>query len=353
MEDSKKTIQNRLKGFGDDYVFMPDATRGAVRSLTTEQLKQTGTTALVTNTLHLTIAPTSEHIQKLGGIHNFLNWDGPILTDSGGFQVFSLIHTGKWKGKVHDNGADFISPRDGTKYTLTPESSIDIQMRIGSDILVVLDDCRKAQVNRKEAETSVKRTLEWAQRCKTHFEDKYGGTEKTGKLLTAVVQGANYLDLRKSCAKELVDMNFDGYNFGGYVLDDDGNLVVREMEAVVENTPSDKFNYAMGVGKPEDIVACAKLGYKVFDTVLVTRNARHGTLYTAENGFPGEVLRIKNSEYKSDLNPIDRSCDCETCKNHSRAYVHHLIKVGEMTGYTLATIHNVRFFQRLIEDLNW
>jgi len=349
--NSKEQIQKRLKGFGSQPIFMPDATRGAVRALTTSQLQQTGTKAIVTNTLHLTIAPTSERIQELGGIHKFMNWDGPILTDSGGFQVFSLIHTGKWKGKVHENGADFISPRDGTRYELTPEKSIDIQMRIGSDVLVVLDDCRKAQVDRKEAEISVKRTIEWAGRCKRHFEDVYGGTEKTGKLLTAVVQGANFLDLRKSCAIELADMDFDGYNFGGYVLDDDGNLVVAEMETVVENTPSDKFNYAMGVGKPDDIVKSHKLGYNVFDTVLVTRNARHGTLYSAENGFPGEVIRIKNSQYAKDLRPIDSTCDCEACKNHSRAYIHHLLKIGEMTGYTLVTIHNVRFYQRLIEGL--
>jgi queuine tRNA-ribosyltransferase len=350
----KEIVQNRLKGFGDIPIFMPDATRGAVRGLTTSQLVKTGINAIVTNTLHLTIAPTSERIQELGGIHSYMNWDGPILTDSGGFQVFSLIHTGKWKGKVHDNGADFISPRDGTKYELTPELSIDIQMRIGSDILVVLDDCRKAQVDREQAEISVKRTLEWAERCKRHFEDVYGGTEKTGKLLTAVVQGANFIDLRKSCAKELSDMDFDGYNFGGYVLDDDGNLVVKEMEAVVENTPSDKFNYAMGVGKPEDIVAATKLGYNVFDTVLVTRNARHGTLYikgSDGNGFPGEVVRIGNSKYATDLGPIDETCDCEACVNHSRAYIHHLLKVGEMTGYTLVTIHNVRFYQRLMESL--
>lgn len=351
MED-RELIKKRLTGFGDEIIFLPDATRGAVRSLTTKQLKDTGTKALVTNTLHLTIAPGSEKINELGGIHKYMNWELPVLTDSGGFQVFSLIHTGKWEGEVHENGATFKSPRDGSVYELTPERSIDIQMNIGSDILVVLDDCRKAQVTRKEAELSVERTIEWAQRCKTHFEKKYGGTEKTGKLLTAVVQGADHLDLREKCAKALVSMDFDGYNFGGYVLDDDGNLVVEEMQCVIENTPDDKFRYAMGVGKPEDIIAAAKLGYTVFDTVLVTRNARHGTLYTAENGFPGEVLRIKNSQYSNDTAPIDANCDCEACQNHSRAYIHHLIKVGEMTGYTLATIHNLRFYQRLVENLN-
>lgn len=351
-EVKKENRQKRLEGFGDSIAFLPDATRGAVRAITTEQLKATGTHSLVTNTLHLTIAPTSERIQELGGIHEFMNWDGPILTDSGGFQVFSLLHTGKWKGKVHDNGATFKSPRDGTVYELTPEASIDIQMRIDSDVMVVLDDCRKAQVDREQAEISVGRTIEWAERCRVHFDKEYGGTKETGKLLTAVVQGANYIDLREQCAKDLASIGFDGYNFGGYVLDDNGDLVVEEMAAVVANTPDDKFNYAMGVGKPEDIVAAAKLGYTLFDTVLVTRNARHGTLYIGENGFPGDTLRILNAQFAKDTRPIDSSCDCETCVNHTRAYVHHLLKVGEMTGSTLASIHNLRFYQRLVEDLN-
>lgn len=348
----KKTREKRLKDFGKEFIFLPDATRGAIRGVTSKQLKETGTKAIVTNTLHLTISPGSQRIQELGGMHKFMNWDGPILTDSGGFQVFSLIHTGKWKGKVHENGAKFKSPRDGTLYELTPESSIDIQMAIGSDILVVLDDCRKAQVAREEAEISVKRTLEWARRCKDHFENKYGGTKKTGKLLTAVVQGANFLDLRESCAIALSEMDFDGYNFGGYVLDDDGNFVVEEMKVVKANTPDDKFNYAMGVGKPEDIFLAAQLGYTVFDTVLPTRNARHGTLYIAENGFPGESIRIKNAQYAKDSSPIDSTCDCEACVNHSRAYIHQLLRVDEMTGYTLTTIHNLRFYQRLMNHLN-
>ncbi len=339
-----------IKDFGKKYVFMPDATRGAVRSLTTKQLKETGTNAIVTNTLHLLISPGADRMHELGGIKKFLNWDGTILTDSGGFQVFSLIHTGKWKGKVHENGATFKSPKDGSIYELTPEISIDIQMSIGSDILVTLDDCRKSSITRKEAEVSVKRTLEWAQRCRDHFDNVYGGTEKTGKLLTTPVQGGNFIDLRKECAKALTEIGFDGYNFGGYVLDDDGELVLEEMSAVVDNTPSDKFKYAMGVGKPEDIRKAAKIGYTVFDTVLVTRNARHGTLYSKD--IEGEVLRIGNSEYATDLKPIDSTCDCEACLNYSRAYIHQMLKIGEATGMTLATIHNLRYYQRLIEELN-
>lgn len=339
-----------INEFGKNYIFLPDATRGAVRYLTTEQLKETGTEGIVVNTLHLLISPGADKIKELGGIHKFMNWSGYVLSDSGGFQVFSLIHSQKWKGKVHKDGAVFKSPRDGTTYELTPENSIDIQMKIDSDILVSLDDCRNTNLTRKEAEESVERTVRWAERCRKHFDKEYGGTKETGKLLSAVVQGANYLDLREKCAKALVNIGFDGYNFGGYVINKDGELVLDEMRAVAENTPDDKFRYAMGVGKPEDIRRAAKTGYKVFDTVLVTRNARHGTLYSSD--IDEEVLRIGNSEYSNDLKPIDSKCGCEACKNYSRAYIHHMLKVGEATGKTLATIHNLRYYQRLIEDLD-
>lgn len=326
--------------------FMPDATRGAVRNITTKQLKETGTKAIVTNTLHLLIHPGPDIIYKLGGIKKMMGWDGIVLTDSGGFQVFSLIHSKKWKGKVHENGATFKSPKEGNIYELTPESSIDIQMKIGSDVLVTLDDCRDTGLTKQEAEESVTRSVEWARRCKSHFEEKYGGKKETGKLLTCVVQGANYLDLRERCAKELVDIGFDGYNFGGFVIDKQGDLVVEEMQAVIENVPEDTIRYAMGVGKPQDIVAAFKLGYNLFDTVLVTRNARHGTLYTSQ----GEI-RIENSEMALDNRPVDPDCDCECCKNYSRAYLHHMLKAKEATGKTLATIHNLTYYQKLVQGL--
>ena len=331
----------------EKYFFMPDATRGAVRNLTTRQLQETGTKALVTNTLHLLIHPGPDIIQKLGGIKKMMGWDGILFSDSGGFQVFSLIHSKKWKGKIHENGATFKSPKEGNTYELTPETSIDIQVKIGSDVLVTLDVCRHTGISRKEAEESVSRTIKWAQRCKTHFEDEYGGTEKTGKLLTCVVQGSNFLDLRRECAKELVDIGFDGYNFGGYVVDDKGNLVVDEMEAVIQSVPEDTIRYAMGLGTPEDIQKAAEIGYNLFDTVLVTRNARHGTVYTSEG-----ILRVKNSDMALDERPIDPNCDCECCSNYSRAYIHHMLKNKEATALTLLTIHNLTHYQRLIAQLN-
>ncbi|MDY0096923.1 MAG: tRNA guanosine(34) transglycosylase Tgt, partial [Candidatus Dojkabacteria bacterium] len=319
--------------------FMPDATRGAVRYLTTKQLEETGTKALVTNTLHLLVHPGPDVIQQLGGIKKMMGWNGIVFTDSGGFQVFSLLHSKKWKGKVHENGATFKSPKEGNTYELTPESSIDIQMKIDSDVLVTLDDCRDTNLSRKEAEQSVERTLKWAVRCKDRFNKEYGGTKKTGKLLTAVVQGANFPDLRSYCAKELVKIGFDGYNFGGYVVDEEGELVVDEMTAVIESIPSDTIRYAMGVGKPEDIIRAAKIGYNLFDTVLVTRNARHGTVYTSEG-----IVRIKNSDMSLDMRPVDSECNCECCQNYSRAYLHHMLKNGEATALTLLTIHNLTFY---------
>lgn len=327
--------------------FMPDATRGAVRYLTTKQLEETGTEAIVTNTLHLLIHPGAEKIERLGGLKKMMGWGGILLTDSGGFQVFSLIHSKKWKGKVHSDGAIFKSPREGNVYELTPESSIDIQMRIGSDVLVCLDDCRKTGLTRYEAEESVERTVRWARRCKDHFNNVYGGTAKTGKLLTCVVQGANFPDLRAECARALVEIGFDGYNFGGFVVDNKGQLVEDEMRAVIENVPRDTIRYAMGVGKPDDIVKAAEIGYNLFDTVLVTRNARHGTLYTSQ----GEI-RIGNSRMSLDESPVDPECGCECCRNYSRAYLHHMMKNNEATAQTLATIHNLTYYQKLIKGLS-
>ncbi len=333
--------------FGEKPIFMPDATRGAVRHLTTSQLKSTGTTHMVVNTLHLMISPGADVVSELGGIKSLMNFDGTVLSDSGGFQVFSLLHTKKWKGKIDENGATFKSPRDGKTFVLTPESSIDVQALLDTDVMVCLDDCRDATISRAEAELSVKRTIEWARRAKEHFLKK--GLDKKGKLLSCVIQGANHLDLREYCAKELSKIGFDGYNFGGYVVDENGKLVVEEMKVVLENTPDDKFKYAMGVGKPEDIVKGYEIGYMVFDTVLPTRNARHGTLYSFSE--EGGIVRVTSSKYAKDLRPIDDTCDCEACVNHSRAYIYHLIRNDEATGKTLATIHNLRHYQRLVERL--
>lgn len=342
-------LKYNIDEFGKTPIFLPDATRGAVRFVTTEQLKNTETKGVVINTLHLLINIGPEKIMELGGMHRFMNWDGYILSDSGGFQVFSLLHSKKWQGKVDKDGATFRAPIDGTIHVLTPESSIDIQMALDSDILVVLDDCRSADVTRNDAEISVKRTIEWAYRAKNHFEKKYGGRAKTNKLISAVVQGGSYEDLRMSCANELVKIGFDGYNFGGFVIDGEGELVRNQLKVVAQNTPIDKFKYAMGIGKPQDILEAYNLGYKVFDTVLVTRNARHGTLYSFDNVDDNYILRIKNSRYNNELQPIDSTCDCDACQNYSRAYFHNMLKSNEASAISLMSVHNLRFYQRWID----
>ncbi len=336
--------------FGKELIFLPDGTKGAIKFLTTEQIKETGTEGIVVNTLHLLINLGTEKLEKLGGLKKIMNWNGYLLSDSGGFQVYSLIHSKKWKGKIDENGVMFKAPNSGLKYELTPETSIDIQLAIESDILVCLDDCRFTDISLKEAQISVKRTLDWAYRCKVHFEKRKKEEKHKNKKLSAVVQGAGYLDLRLKCAKELISMGFDGYNFGGYVVDREGKLVKNELETVVSELPKEKFKYVMGVGKPNDIIECAKMGYTVFDTVLVTRNARHGTVYSFDE--EGYVLKVKNAPYSKDERPMDSTCDCEACKNHSRAYINYLLKIKEPTGYTLATIHNLRFYQRLIKSLS-
>ena len=338
----------KLKDFGKKYIFMPDATQGSVKFIDSYQLRSTQTKAVVVNTLHLAFNLGLDRMYKLGGIHSFMNWNGIVLSDSGGFQVFSLIHSSAWRGKVTHAGVEFKHPNTGDKINLTPEFSLDMQIAIDSDVCVVLDDCRDANITRKEAEESVERTLQWAYRSKKYWGKKYSGKNK---LLSAVVQGAQYKDLREYCAKELSKMDFDGYNFGGFVVDKEGNLVEEQLKIVIENTPKDKFHYAMGIGKPLDIVKVAKLGYKVFDTVLVTRNARHGTLYVADLD-EGIQINIRNEKFSEDQTPIDSSCDCFTCQNYSKAYIRHLLRQHEGVGYMLASIHNLRFYQRLMQALN-
>ena len=337
----------KVSDFGKSYIFLPDATQGSVKYVDSRSLWEIGTKGVVVNTLHLAFNLGLERMHRLGGIHKLMDWNGIVLSDSGGFQVFSLIHRKAWHGKISDEGAEFKHPNTGQKIYLTPEFSLDMQMAIGSDICVVLDDCRDANISRHEAEESVERTIKWAYRSKKYWDKKYA---QKGKLLSAVVQGAQFLDLREYCAKELTKIGFDGYNFGGFVVDD-GNLVEDELRLVAQNTPEDKFRYGMGIGKPLDIVKAASLGYKVFDTVLVTRNARHGTLYVGDREDSIKI-NIRNEQFAEDFSPIDTTCDCFACTHFSKAYVRHLLRQKEGVGYMLASIHNLRFYQRLTNSLN-
>ncbi len=324
-------------------IFMPDATLGSVRTLTSDQIEATGTKMLVVNTFHLFTTQGPENMRKLGGIKKLMNWSGRVLSDSGGFQVYSLIHKKANLGKITQYGAYFKSPVDGRSLCLTPENSVDMQMALNTDVLIALDDCRFSEISKKEAEESVNTTTQWSRRAKEHFLKVYGKEAKDKKIF-AVVHGGNFPDLREKSLKELMEIGFDGYCFGGWPIDANGNLVEEILSLTASKMPDDKPKYAMGIGQPEDIQKCLKMGYNMFDCVLPTRNARHGLLYTSE----GRV-RISESKYKLDLTPPDPKCDCYTCKNYTRAYLHHLLKAKESTGKTLATIHNLHFYQSILD----
>jgi queuine tRNA-ribosyltransferase len=248
-------------------------------------------------------------------------------------------------GKITPFGAYFRSPVSGDKCLLTPEISIDMQIALDSDVLIALDDCRHSDVSRKDAEESVKMTTMWAGRAMNHFLKDFSRYREQKKIF-AVVQGGNFKDLREKSAKELMKMGFDGYCFGGWPMDGEHHLVEDILAYTAEMLPSDRPKYAMGIGTPENIQTCVQMGYNMFDCVLPTRNARHGLLYTSEGR-----IRITESKFKLDQSPIDPNCSCFACKNHSRAYIHHLLKNGEATGRTLATIHNVTFYADLMRKL--
>lgn len=323
-------------------VFMPDATLGTVRAVTSDQIVATGTKAIVVNTFHLFTTLGISDMSELGGIKKLMKWDGVVVSDSGGFQVYSLIHNKANMGRVTQYGAYFTSPRDGKKMCLTPENSIDMQMAIDSDVLIALDDCRFSEVSEKEAEESVIRTTDWSRRAKLHLLKKYGG-KAHDKRLFAVVHGGSFEKLRQRSAKELIEIGFDGYCFGGWPVDSNGVLVKDILTATTKMLPNDKPKYAMGIGQPEDIEACIAMGYNMFDCVLPTRNARHGLFYTSEGR-----LRITESKFRLSKKPVDPKCACYTCKNFTRAYLHHLFKTKELTGKTLATIHNLTYYQSLV-----
>ena len=324
---------------------MPDATLGAVRALTTSQLEETGTRMIVVNTLHLLLSLGQERMRELGGVKKVMDWKGSVLSDSGGFQVYSLIHKNPKMGKITQYGAYFTSPRDGAETLLTPEISIDMQIAIGSDVLVVLDDCHPNVKDKEDTRKSVELTTSWARRAKDHLTEKYPDVAKKKKLF-AVIQGGAYSDMRKMSAEMLMEIGFDGYGFGGWPLDEEGGLLVDLLGEVSELIPDNVPAYAMGIGTPGDIRTCVQLGYQLFDCVIPTRNARHGLLYTRE----GEI-RITRAEYSVDAAPLDASCPCETCKRHSRAYLHHLFRSREATAKTLSTIHNLTYYSTLMREM--
>ena len=316
-------------------MFMPVGTLATVKTLTPEQVKECNSAVILSNTYHLWLRPGEDIVKSAGGLHKFMNYDGPILTDSGGFQVFSLA-----KPKdITEEGVKFKSHIDGANLFLTPELSIEIQNKLDSDIAMSFDECIPYPADYEYAKRSTERTLRWAKRGKENFKNE-------NQSLFGIVQGGEYTDLREFSAKETVKIGFDGYSIGGTSVGEDKETMYKMIDDGIRYLPSDKPRYLMGVGEPIDIIEGVIRGIDMFDCVLPTRIARHGNAFT-RNG----KINIKNSKYKADFTPIEENCDCYACKNYTKAYIRHLIICGESLGGTLLSIHNIRFLIKLTEEL--
>lgn len=345
--------------------FMPDATRASVRGITPEEIGAAGIGALVVNTYHLMLQPGEALVAKAGGIHRFMGWDGPTLSDSGGYQVYSLIHRNPEMGRITEDGAEFKSVLDGSKHLLTPERAIRIQFDLGVDMMVCLDDPRPNGVPESEATEAVERTIRWAKRCKEEYDRQVverGLTDENRPLLFGVVQGGMFVGLREHCARELALIGFDGYGFGGRHVDEEGVFLEEIVAKTAAAIPEDALRFALGIGTPEDIVRCYRLGWDMFDCVIPTREGRHGRLFfwkddshasliTHPSSSFYEAMNISNEQYKEDFTPVDPTCDCELCTKYTRSYLRHLFRAGEPLAPRLASLHNLRFYGRLMERL--
>ncbi|TSD01631.1 MAG: Queuine tRNA-ribosyltransferase [Parcubacteria group bacterium Athens0714_25] len=305
--------------------FMPDATRGFVKSLSGKDLEEAGVVPMVVNTYHLFLRPEMDLIKRSGGIHKFMNWNGPLLSDSGGYQVFSLIHKNPKMGKITDDGAEFRSPLSGKKHYITPEKAIQIQFDLGVDMMVCLDDPPPNSYTKEKIEAAVERTLAWARRCMIEYKKqiKERKIEKENRpLIFCVIQGGEYLDLRKKCVEELIEiglseeggpaMRWDGYGFGARHVDSEGNFLAEVLEYTADLIPENSLRFALGIGTPEDIVRSVQFGWDMFDCVIPTREARHGRIFLWKsndlNGDFYETINISNSKFKDDFNPIEKEC---------------------------------------------
>lgn len=337
--------------------FMPDATRGFVKFLGNADLISSGTGSVVVNTYHLFLQPGMEIIKKAGGIHKFMNWKNPILSDSGGYQVFSLIHKNPKMGKITEDEVIFKSPLDGKKHTLTPEKAIEIQFDLGVDMMVVLDDPPPNSYSKKKTLAAVERTIRWAKRCKVEYKkqtEKRKISAKDKPLLFGVIQGGEYLDIRKYCAEELIKIGFDGYGFGGRHLDKDGNFMEEMVRQTARFIPEKSLRFALGVGTPEDIVKLYSFGWDMFDCVIPTREGRHGRLFLWKEkggGLSYETINITNEKHGADFSPVDAKCACMLCKNHTRSYLNHLFRLRDPLGGRLAAVHNLKFYMELMNKL--
>ncbi|HSQ55929.1 MAG TPA: tRNA guanosine(34) transglycosylase Tgt [Gemmata sp.] len=315
-------------------VFMPVDTQATVKGLTPEMVRDAGAQIILGNTYHLALRPGDELIRELGGLHAFMNWPGPILTDSGGFQVFSLAT----QVKIDDEGAKFRSHIDGALLELTPERAVEIQENLGSDIAMVLDECPPATGDPATILAAVRRTVKWAARCKAHHG-------RQDQALFAIVQGGVDLEVRAECARELVAMDFPGYALGGFSVGEAPESMHAILPACAAMLPEAKPRYLMGVGRPEDLLAGIAAGIDMFDCVMPTRNGRNALAFTGEG-----TIRLRNAKHRRDPRPIESGCACYCCANYSRAYLHHLFAADEMLGPTLLSLHNLACYLRLMRD---
>ncbi|MDP3731953.1 MAG: tRNA guanosine(34) transglycosylase Tgt [Candidatus Omnitrophota bacterium] len=325
----------------DTPCFMPVGTQGTVKALSPQELNACGASIILSNAYHLFLRPGMEVIRKAGGLHNFISWPNPILTDSGGYQIFSLALL----RKINDRGVEFQSHIDGMKHFLTPEDVIQIQEDFGSDIIMPLDECAHYPCSKDYATVAMKRTIDWARRSK-EFRVHSSEFIVDKQLLFGIVQGATYEDLRKECSQRLMEIGFDGYAIGGVSVGEPKNLSYNIVNFVLEFLPQDKPHYLMGVGVPEDIINAVDSGIDMFDCVVPTRYGRNGTAFTSEG-----KLTIRNSPYIEDFSPLDKKCSCYACKNFSRAYLRHLFNTDEILGLRLVSLHNIHFYLELMRNI--
>ena len=323
-------------------VFMPVGTQGSVKTLSNDELNDCGAEIILGNAYHLFLRPGLDIIKKAGGLHKFIGWNKPILTDSGGYQVFSLATL----RKISEKGVEFSSHIDGRKHFITPEDVVDIQRTLGSDIMMMFDECVHYPAARDYVEQSLELTTKWAKRSREYFlrstPDPVRPTNK--QLLFGIVQGSTYLDLRKKAVEQLLDIGFDGYAIGGVSVGEPNGLIHEVSAYTASLLPEDKARYLMGLGTPPDILEAISEGIDMFDCVVPTRNGRNGQAFTMN----GE-LQLRNAEYKEDFTPIDKDCGCMACRNYTRAYIRHLFNTQELLGLRLVSLHNIHFYVKLIE----
>lgn len=340
--------------------FLPDGTQGVVRSLDAADVAGAGVTAVQMNVFHLMQKPGSSTIQALGGLHKMSGWQGPIFTDSGGFQVYSLLRQNAKIGSINDKGATFKLEGSDRKFNLTPEKSVQLQLSYGSDVVICFDDCTHVDAPASEQEKSVQRTVAWARRCKSEFERLCQPRSGPRPLLIAVVQGGASLALRRQCAEQLLEIGFDGYGYGGWPLDGQGHLLVEMVAYVRQLIPRQFTLHGLGIGHPANVATCVDLGYELFDSTMPTRDARHGRLsvftQAPQNGRVHgtdffRYLYINDKKHLKDGRPVSEFCDCHTCRHYSLGYLHHLHKINDALYGRLATIHNLRFMTQLMDNL--